>query len=120
MKEAASNIPGTRFKKGDFLKNLEGRKNGPSLGSMAGEKVEDGIVQMIWTDSNRWYDCGAFKDCYPRIFALVMDIVDKAKDYSQNGRFYHQLWSSFFRGNRFYLEVEVVIQCFVDFYNVFP
>ncbi|TYG71619.1 hypothetical protein ES288_D05G411500v1 [Gossypium darwinii] len=84
MKEAASNIPGARFKKGDFLKNLEGRKNGPSLGSMAGEKVEDGIVQMIWTDSNRWYDCGALKD-----FA-------KAKDYSQNGRFYHQLWSFFF------------------------
>ncbi|MFQ6660825.1 hypothetical protein Gotur_029205, partial [Gossypium turneri] len=39
-----------------------------------------------------------------------MDIVVKAKDYSQNGRFYHKLWSSFFRRNRFYLGVEVIEQ----------
>ncbi|MFQ6641187.1 hypothetical protein Gotur_015450 [Gossypium turneri] len=67
-------------------------------------------ILIIWTDSNHWCDCGALKDCYPRIFALAMDIVAKAKDYSQNGKFYHQLWSSFFQRNHFYLGVEVMEQ----------
>ncbi|PPS00189.1 hypothetical protein GOBAR_AA20481 [Gossypium barbadense] len=62
-------------------------------------KVEDGIVQMIWKDSNHWCDWGALKDRYPRVFALAMDMVAKAKDYSQNGSFYHQLWKSFSFGS---------------------
>ncbi|KAG8492297.1 hypothetical protein CXB51_009814 [Gossypium anomalum] len=72
------------------------------------EKVEDEIVQMIWKDSNRWCDCGALKDHYPRLFALDKDKVANAKDYSQNGCFDHQIWSSFFQRSRFCLGVGII------------
>ncbi|KAG8492295.1 hypothetical protein CXB51_009859 [Gossypium anomalum] len=47
-------------------------------------------------------------DHYPRLFALDKDKVANAKDYSQNGCFDRQFWSSFFQRSRFCLGVGII------------